>query len=445
MTNFGLSDLVNDDKFTKVNPSDTLAINERIKAMRAEGMDVTHFGFGQSPFPPHAEVILSFQNNALRSTYDPVKGRPELCALFESRFELGAYSGTLLDRISTLYVGKDGTRNPYQAYVAPGSKTSQYALFSAIANLRLLLPEASWVSYQPAAKLNGASITSLPTGYANGWKLKAADLVEGLKDVTEDETALLVLNSPSNPTGAIYTDQELSDIADVCRKNDVLVLSDEIYAGLSFSGECPSISSHYPEGTLVSSGIAKEVGAGGYRLGYLLIPDNLKALQTSYLGIASEMYSSVVCASQEASIAAYTSKAVQIDIRQRAAFLDHVSQVVFDTLQEAGLLLVKAEGGFYNLVDFSPYAKALEAKGITTSKDLCALLLKDARVALLHGEPFGVSAAHFSARLAYVDFDGKAVLESMVDGMSVEDAYAKHCGSMNDGLQRLADYFKDLS
>lgn len=256
---------------------------------------------------------------------------------------------------------------------------------------------------------------------------------------------LLVLNYPSNPTGDTYSPDELEEIAEVARKFELLVLSDEIYGGLHFTGEHVSIARFYPEGTIVSSGLSKWCGAGGWRLGTFTFPPDLDWLLDAMAAVASETYTSVCAPIQHAAVRAFRG-GVEIE-----RYLWHVRRILrtlglrcAGVLQEAGIRLHPPAGAFYLFLDFSPLAERLAARGINGGKVLCERLLDEAGVAILPGAAFGQSRAELTARLAYVDFDGPRALaecESVPLGRELPDQIIERCCTgVLDGVERIAEW-----
>jgi aspartate aminotransferase len=226
-------------------------------------------------------------------------------------------------------------------------------------------------------------------------------------------------------------------------------LSDEIYGQLHHHGKHISISRFYPEGTIVSSGLSKWCGAGGWRLGTFTFPQNLKWLMDKMSVVASETYTSVSAPIQYAAVQAFKG-GLKIE-----EYLCHVRKILSNLGNECTHILKKAKvklhepvGGFYLFLDFSYYANKLQAKGITTSKEMCSTLLNETGVAILHGSSFSRPEEEFSARMAYVDFDGSYALAA-AKTIPLHESLSKdfnkiHCGKVLEGTTKIAEWLKSL-
>jgi aspartate aminotransferase len=375
-------------------PSATLLINQKINNLRSEGKTIYHFGFGQSPFPVPKRIVGELIKHADCNQYLPTLGLPELQK--EIAGFLKSYQNIDSDESSIL--------------IGPGSKE---LLFQTILMLdgTYLIPKGSWVSYLPQITLNNKEFAVLETSFDDNYKLQAHTLEVYCKKATS-ENNLLILNSPNNPTGAVYTEEELTDLAEVCRAYDITVLSDEIYSQLSYQVPyATSISNYYPGKTLVFGGLSKVFSAGGYRLGYLSIPSELHYLKTTYKSLFSETFSAVSAPIQYAAIEAYKfEKEVKDSVEDSKEILHMLGNYVYDTLSSDNIKCTSPQGGFYILVDFSYYKDQLSSLDINDSVSLGIHLLDKYSVALLPGVDFYFSPNEFIFRLAYVDFNGKTAL-----------------------------------
>ncbi|MGA0002018.1 MAG: pyridoxal phosphate-dependent aminotransferase, partial [Steroidobacteraceae bacterium] len=268
-------------------PSATLAINDRSDELLAQGQRIFKLGLGQSPFPVPASVVEALRRSAHEKDYLPVRGlRP------------------LREAVAEFLQRRHGIqRARRQVLVGPGSKELIFITQLAYAG-ELLVPSPSWVSYAPQARIIGRRVTWLPTTLKDGWKLLPETLEQHCAS-SPGLPRLLILNSPNNPTGSSFSDAELAALAAVARRHQLLVISDEIYADLHHEGPSASISHHYPEGTVVSTGLSKWCGAGGWRLGVFSFPEELEWLCAAMAAIASETYTSVSAPVQFAAIEAF--------------------------------------------------------------------------------------------------------------------------------------------
>ncbi len=250
----------------------------------------------------------------------------------------------------------------------------------------------------------------LPTRAENDWLL-TPDLLDALCQEDSGRPRIVVLNYPSNPTGGSYEGEELAAIAQVARRHGVIVLSDEIYGELHFQGEHVSIERFYPEGTIVSSGLSKWCGAGGWRLGTFAFPRELHWLLDAMSAVASETFTSTSAPIQYAAVTAFE-PSIEIEryLWRARHILRALGPELARRLRAAGVDVVEPVGGFYLFPDFSPLREKLAARGITTSNHLAHRALEEAGVAFLPGTNFGRPASELTARIAYVNFDGSAAL-----------------------------------
>ncbi|MDX1407509.1 MAG: aminotransferase class I/II-fold pyridoxal phosphate-dependent enzyme [Saprospiraceae bacterium] len=406
-----------------VGTSATLAINEKSQALQQAGRSVIRFGFGQSPFPVPQLVVDALRDHASEKAYLPVKGLPALRA---------AVAG-FITRTRNL-----NTR-PDQVLVGPGSKELIYLLQLCLKGT-LYLPTPSWVSYAPQSVMTGNPCKWIPCSIQENWKLTAARL-----DAAVDTPGFVILNYPNNPSGAAYSDHELHEIAEVARARNVIIIADEIYNMLRFDNSVTSVATHYPEGTIITSGLSKWCGAGGWRLGIAVFPGDAQTVLEQMAILASETFTAVNAPLQYAAIAAYSDHAALTTYRDRCRkILDHIARYTHDALTQFGVACKPADGGFYLFPDFSSQAGALERRGIRTSNDLCLRLLDETGVALLPGSAFGCAPGVFTARLAFVDFDGEQALKSPVPATLTENWMAATAPNIVEGVKRLCQWLRSI-
>lgn len=373
-------------------PSATLTINEVSHARQAAGQPVFKFGLGQSPFPVPNSVVETLKTHAAEKDYLPIRGLASLRSVMQAYLETRTGQHFSTDNIM----------------IGPGSKELMFIL-QIVLTRQLVLPQGAWVSYAPQAILAGRDAKWLPTRTEDRWRLTPDTLKQFAQD--NSDPLLLILNYPGNPTGQTYTATELDALAEVCREHDIIVLSDEIYGELAFTGEYHSIARYYPEGTIVSTGLSKWCGAGGWRLGVFALPDNLSDVMACMAIVASESFTSVSAPTQYAAIEAFKMQGMVADyLKASQRILKGINALLCAKLKAAGISVFPAEGGFYVMPDFQSLASTMAARGIHGSEDLCAQLLEHTGVALLPGTCFGFPAAHLITRLAFVDFDGAALL-----------------------------------
>lgn len=391
-------------------PSATVAINERSDALIAQGAQVYKLGLGQSPFPVPPSVVGALRAHAARKEYMAVRGLPalrEAVAAYHRRRIGGDYP----------YAGDD-------VLVGPGSKELMFITQLAFYG-DLVLPAPAWVSYSPQARIIGRQVCWAPTRGDDGWKLAPQDL-DALCRRDPGRPRLLILNYPSNPTGCTYAADELAALAEVVRRHGVIVISDEIYGELHHEGAHASIARFYPEGTIISSGLSKWCGAGGWRLGTFLFPRELRWLLEAMVVVASETFTSTSAPIQCAAVTAFEcGPEIEAYLACQRKILGALGQWCHRRLVDGGVRCAAPEGGFYLFPDFSAAAPALHARGIETGEALCEQLLTREGVAILPGSGFGRPQGDLTARLAYVDFDGEAALAALDPGDAIDDAWLR--------------------
>ena len=405
-------------------PSATLAINERSDALIADGRKVYKLGLGQSPFPVPECVVAALRDSAAEKDYLPVRGlRP------------------LREMVTEFLHRRHGLeRARRQVLVGPGSKELIFLTQLAYAG-ELLVPSPSWVSYAPQARIIGRRVTWLQTDFAHDWKLLPQTLDAHCR-ANPGLPRLLIVNYPNNPTGVVCSDAELATLAEVARRHQVLVISDEIYSDLDHSGRAASIAHHYPEGTVVSTGLSKWCGAGGWRLGLFSFPAELEWLCSALAAIASETYTSVSAPIQHAALRAFAG-GPEIDayLGHCRAVLAALGQHCAATLRDAGCRVPTVGGAFYLFPDFGALRARLAARGITGSAALAGKLLDDTGVATLPGHEFGRPHSELTLRLSYVNFDGARALAAAEAGERVDIAFLRrHCPQTLEAIDRIAGW-----
>ena len=360
-------------------PSSTLKINEISKELEDKGKKIFKFGFGQSPFQIPNEIVNALKNNAYQNKYLPMQGLKEL------RETVAKYTATK----------KDYHYKSENVIIGPGSKELMF-LLHVLFDGEIILPVPSWVSYAPQAILGRNKIQSIQTKRENNWFPTGSEIEEIiLKDINKNY--LLFLNSPNNPSGQIC--QNLEEISQIAKKYNLIILSDEIYSELSFSKDFKSISNFCPEKTIISTGLSKWCGAGGWRLGYFIIPDALSDLRDSINILASETFSAVSAPVQYAAITAYANDHSTY-INSSKNILKTIGNYVYENLKSNKILIDKPQGGFYLMPEFLN-------KKFKTSSEMCDDILRETGVALLPGSDFGFNKNKMLTRLSFTDFDGQ--------------------------------------
>lgn len=408
-------------------PSATVAINEHSNALIAEGRRIYKLGLGQSPFPVPRPVVEALRANAHQKEYLPVRG------LYELRRAVAHYS----ERTAGI------DRTAEDVLIGPGSKELMF-LLQLVFYGDLVIPTPAWVSYAPQAKILGRQIRLLETRPEDGWML-TPELLDRECEDDSGRPRLLVLNYPSNPTGGTFRTEQLKAIAKIARKHRLLLLSDEIYGELHHKGQHVSIARYYPEGTIVSSGLSKWCGAGGWRLGTFVFPESLRWLLDAMAAVASETYTSTSAPIQYAAVPAFEgSEEIERYLAGARRVLTALGRWCARKLRGAGIQCPQPAGGFYLFADFALLAPSLHARGITTSRELCRRLLDETGVATLPGSELSRPDDELTARLAYVDFDGERALDAVAviprEQPLDEIFLRRHCGRVLEAIDAICDW-----
>ena len=413
-------------------PSATLAINELSNELLRQGRTVYKLGLGQSPFPVPEPVVAALKKNAHQKDYLPVKGL-----------------APLREAVAAYHRSKHGVdRQAENVLIGPGSKELMF-LIQLVYYGDLVIPTPSWVSYAPQAQIIGRHVRWLPTRSDNNWKLFPEELDE-LCHGDPDRPRLLILNYPNNPVGHTYDRNELQEIARVARRYRVLLLSDEIYGEIHHRGEHVSIAEFYPEGTIISSGLSKWCGAGGWRLGTFTFPPSLKWLCDALAAVASETYTSTSAPIQYAAVTAFEgSDSIESYLRQCRRVLRALGNFCAQRMQSAEIKIKQPQGGFYLFPSFSPCASKMRACGLKTSQMLCEKLLADTGVAALPGVSFGRPNDRLTMRLAYVDFDGRDALAAagaVPENTELDEAFVRnYCRRVAEAIDALCSWVKRMA
>jgi len=398
-------------------PSSTLKINEISRDLENKGEKVFKFGFGQSPFQIPSDIVNELRDNAYQNKYLPMQGLEKL------RKVVAKYTSTK----------KNYDYKSENVIIGPGSKELMF-LLHVLFDGEIILPAPSWVSYVPQAILGRNKIQIIQTKRENNWFPTAAEIEKIiLKD--KDKNYLLFLNSPNNPSGLIC--ENLEEISEIAKKYSLIVLSDEIYSELSFEKKFKSISSFCPEKTIISTGLSKWCGAGGWRLGYFIVPDSLNILRDSINVLASETFSAVSAPIQYAAIKAFTGDHKEY-IENSKNILKAVGNYVYDNLKSNKVLINKPQGGFYLMPEF------LNRK-FNSSSEMCNNILKETGVALLPGSDFGFDKNRMLARLSFTDFEGQNFMNKIQKNQNIDrSSILELAPKIVEGVDRLKKWSESI-
>ncbi len=410
--------------------SPTLEINERCNELKNKGKMICKLGLGQSPFPVPQSVVEELKLNAHQKSYLPVKGL-----------------GILREAVANYHCKNHRvSRSTDDVLIGPGSKELMF-LLQYVYYGDLVIPTPSWVSYAPQAQIIGRQVRWLCTTKENNWMLTASELDDHCK-TDHNKPRIVILNYPSNPVGVTYGIEELREIAEVARMYKLILLSDEIYAELHHEGKHISIARLYPEGTIISGGLSKWCGAGGWRLGTFIFPSSLRWLLDSMAVMASETFTSTSAPIQYAAVKAFEGGSEIDDYLWCTRWvLAKLGNKIANMLNDANIYTPKPEGAFYLWIDFCNYKDDLNKRGINNSKDLCKSLLDETGVAILPGKAFGMESYELIARVAYVDIDGAGALNAakfLKSPDEISDEFLqKYCGNVLKAIKLMIDWVKN--
>lgn len=358
----------------QVTPSLTLSISAQAKAMKAEGIDVCSFSAGEPDFdtPAHIKAAAKQALDQGKTKYGPAAGEPKLRAAIAEKLRQDNSLCYAPENVIVTNGGKQSLFNLMLALIEPGDE--------------VLIPAPYWLSYPEMVKLAGGAPVLMPTTLAGGFKITP----DQLRQAVTPQTRLLILNSPSNPTGVVYSPDEVRAIAEVVVETNIWVVSDEIYEKILYDeAEHLSIGAVGPEAfrrTIISNGFAKAYSMTGWRLGYLAGPVELIQAITS---LQSHSTSNVCTFAQYGGVAALEGPQDCVE-EMRQAFAQR-RRVVLEALDGiAGLSCPRPQGAFYVFVNIS-------STGLT-SLEFCEKLLHQHQVAVIPGIAFG---ADDCIRLSY--------------------------------------------
>ncbi len=379
----------------QLTPSLTLSIDSKAKAMKAEGIDVCGFGAGEPDFdtPEHIKAAAIEALQAGFTKYTPSSGIPELRQAIADK--LAADNG-LEYRASQVVVSNGAKHSCYNAILAtcqPGDE--------------VIIPSPYWVSYPDMVRLVGADPVIVQTTERNAWKLRPEDF----ENAMTPRTKMLILNSPGNPTGSVYTRDELAALVEVAAEEDILILSDEIYEKLVYDGaehlSIASISKEAYDLTITVNGFSKAYAMTGWRLGYLAAPE---AVAKAVDSIQSHSTSNPCSFAQRGALAAL--KGDQQPLADMREEFDMRRNYMFDRISKIpNISAVKPQGAFYILVNISQLG--------LTSQNFADRLLSKASVAVVPGAAFG-------------------------DDRTIRLSYATSIDVIKKGLDRFQDFCRTL-
>lgn len=362
-------------KVKEISPSLTLEITAKAKKMKAEGISVIGFGAGEPDFNT-PEYIIDSAKKALDTgftKYTPASGMPELKKAICKKFETD-----------------NGLKySPEQIVVSSGAKSSLYHAICAMVEEgdEVLLPSPYWLTYPELIKLAGGKCVFVKAEIENGYKVTA----EQIENAITPKTKCLILNTPNNPTGAVYGEEEIRAIAKVCEKHKLSVISDEIYEKLVYGGakhfSIASVSDYMKENTVIVNGMSKTYSMTGWRIGYVAGPvDVIKAMSS----MQSHTTSNANSIAQYASVTALTDPRGEEFIASMQKTFDERRKYMFERIKNVkGMKCSEPQGAFYVFIDVSSFfGKSVNGEKVVGSLSFAEQALKFG-VAVVPGVAFG--------------------------------------------------------
>jgi aspartate aminotransferase len=370
------------DRLKTLAPSPTLAMQAKAKAMRAQGINVISFGAGEPDFDTPRRItdaaIRAMERG--QTKYTEVGGVPELRAAVCHKFKRDNGLDYSPDEVTVSCGAKHTLFNIVMALVNPGDE--------------VLIPSPYWVSYPEQVRLLGGVPVAVPTPESTGFDLEPAEL----RRAVTPRTKVIILDSPGNPTGAVFSRQALGEVATLAVERDLWVVSDECYEALTYEGRHVSIASLGPEikaRTIVVNTCSKAYAMTGWRIGYAAGP---KAVIKAMTDVQSQVTSNPTSIAQWAAVEALSGP--QDEVAKMAGEFDRRRRVIIEGLNAIpGVRCVMPKGAFYAFPNVSGLFGGRAKSGVLRgSADVCGFLLDEARIATVAGVDFG-SDAHI--RLSY--------------------------------------------
>jgi len=360
-------------------PSTTLAITAKAKELKAQGIDVIGLGAGEPDYNTPQNILdaaLKSMNDG-QTKYTPSGGLPAL-------------KKAIIDKLQR---DQGLTYEPSEILIGIGAKHVLFTLFQVLLNEQdeVIIPIPYWVSYPEQVKLAGGVPVYVEGTAKQQYKVSA----QQIKQSITDKTRAIILNSPSNPTGMLYTETELQEIADVCKEADIMIISDEIYEKLIYHTakhvSIAQLSDDAKDRTIVINGVSKSHSMTGWRIGYAA---GNKQVINAMTDLASHSTSNPVTTSQYAAIEAYNGSQDTVE-EMRVAFESRL-EIIYPKVEAIpGFKVIKPQGAFYLLPDVS---EAARMTGYNSVDAFAEALLTEANVAVIPGSGFGAPS---TIRLSY--------------------------------------------
>ena len=371
------------NRVKNLKPSATLAISSKAKSMMSEGIDVVNLSAGEPDFdtPQHIKDAASEAMRDGFTKYTAVGGIDGLKEAISEKYKRDCGVTYQRSEIIVTCGGKHAIYNLAQALFEEGDE--------------VIIPSPYWVSYPPIISLAGATPVILKTTEDNGFKLS----IDELLDAINPKTKALIINSPSNPTGSVYSKNDLEAIANIALEKDIMLITDEIYENFVYEGEksfsLVSFGEDIKKRTVIVNGVSKAYSMTGWRIGYACGPEDVISAMTR---IQSQSTSNPTSIAQKASIAAINGPQTELEIMVKE--FDKRRKRIVDLLNHIeGITCFVPCGAFYvfpNVSDF--FNKSYNGKMLSSASDIATYLLEEAKVAVVLGEAFG---SHEHVRISY--------------------------------------------
>ena len=389
-------------RITSISPSLTLAISAKAKAMKAAGENVISFGVGEPDFNT-PDYIVAAAKEALEkgfTKYTPSSGMPALRQAIAEKFK----------RDNGLHY------DPSQIIVSGGAKHSIFNACYALVDEgdEVIIPAPYWLTYPEVVKVCGGVPVIVKASETTGYKITSRQLEEAITP----RTKLFIFNSPSNPTGAVYSEEEVRALAAVCEKAGIFVLSDEIYEKLVYGNakafSMAAASDYMLEHTITVNGVSKTYAMTGWRIGYLAAPKEIAKAIDSFQSHATSNANSIA---QYATVKALNSPEDEVNkmvarfAERRQAMLERIKK-----FQNAHCIV--PDGAFYVMLFVKDYyGKQCNGKAVTDSASFANVLLEEQKVAVVPGAAFGADEC---VRLSY-----SLSMEELMEGLERIDAFLR--------------------
>ncbi|HNV92589.1 MAG TPA: pyridoxal phosphate-dependent aminotransferase [Candidatus Cloacimonas sp.] len=388
-----------------IKPSPTLSLSAKAKEMKDAGIDVISFSVGEPDFPT-PDYIKNAAHKAIDANYTRYTNNAGILELRQA----------ICDK---LLRDNDLKYSPKEILVSPGAKASIVNALTAVCDVKdqVLMGAPYWVSYPYQVALANAEPIYIPTKEEDGYKIRAAELEIAIQE--NPCTKALILNSPGNPTGAVYTKEELAALAEICIKYDILVISDEIYERLVYDDvkhiSIASISEEMKQRTIVINGVSKAYAMTGWRLGYAAGPANIIATAGKVQEHSTSCVNSIT---QYACVTALNEEDDSIE-KMRQEFSVRRDFLYNELKKIPHISCFKPQGAFYIMPGIKWYLEN-NNQNIQTSDDFCAKLLDKYSVALVPGSSFGMEG-------------------------TVRFSYANSMENIKEGISRFASFLQELN